>query len=90
MEIGSLCELIDDNWGQRAFDDEIFPVKGPIYTVRDIEDTTTGTAIRLEEIINKKYHYNDDYGETCFLMRRFRELQPPMDISMLIEEYELV
>lgn len=90
MSIGSLVELIDDNWGKRGHVGEIFPVKGPIYTVRDIEDTDTGPAIRLEEIINKEYLYQDGYGETCFLMKRFRELLPPIDVQEMVEQYELV
>lgn len=67
-----------------------FPEKGTIYTVRAIltawyPDKTDG--VRLEELTNPTLHYDDGTSEEpAFGIDRFRELQPPMDITELVEE----
>ena len=88
MQVGSLVELIDDNWN---YSDRIVPVKEVIYTVRELPEDRIG--ILLEEIINKKEYCRfpsgkAGYGEPGFIIKRFRELQPPMKISIdeLIQE----
>ena len=78
MKIGDKVILIDDNWpadrgpfGQY----EQYPVKGPVYTIRDIEQDSyaeNGFCICLEEIINPKMRYDDCFGETMFDSARFR------------------
>jgi hypothetical protein len=93
MQVGSLIELINDRWNvkQKAFaiDNCTFPIKGVIYTVREFYGDD---SIRLEEIINKKHHYNDGYKEVSFYIHRFREIQPPMtiDISEIQHQTEKV
>jgi len=91
MQVGSLVELINDNWNPNSKAMVIygcmFPAKGVIYTVREFFDKE---CIRLEEIVNKKHHYNEGYAECCFYIKRFREIQPPMtiDISELQHQTE--
>jgi len=91
MRIGSLVELVNDNWNHKGLGIDIntkYPIKGKIYTVREI---VFGDAIRLSEIVNKKQKYKHAYGEKAFTASRFRELQPPMHISIeSILECELV
>lgn len=82
MQVGSLVELVNDNWPIRQ-NNEIFPVKGIIYTVRSLG---IEGGIHLEEIVNQPNHYIQGYAECEFKVSRFKELQPPIDISMLLEE----
>lgn len=88
MKIGSLVECINDNWKRNDDDMHIsFPIKGNLYTVRDIIDWGKGgIGIRLEEIINSPDIYVEGVSECTFNIRLFKELQPPIDISELIEE----
>ncbi len=78
MKIGSLVELVDDNWTRPAWNNEVLPVKDIIYTIRSIEKTNEGAFIRLEEIVNPIYRYLNEVGETQFGIAKFRELQPPI------------
>lgn len=88
MKVGSLVELINDKWIDLPLSFETYPVKGVIYTVRDIEEFKDGVYIRLEEIINPKYKSYDFYGECQFNADKFRELLPPITID--IEQFETV
>ena len=97
MKIGSLVECINDNWAPTIVDPVfcahiIFPIKGPIYVVRNIITDKDGTGILLEEIVNPVEKFpNGEIGEARWGVSRFRELQPPMDISELISlEKEIV
>jgi hypothetical protein len=88
MRVGSLVELVDDNWDlTNGYPDEVYPVKKVIYTVRSIDEY----GIRLEEIINPIHRYADiGYDECAFKTSRFRELMPPTSISLeLVLENEL-
>lgn len=94
MQQGSLVEcILDITQNKRAIEiaskyNVTLPVKGIIYTIRDIE----GEYVRLEEIVNgimpKKEVSNTEYGEPWFNKEGFREVQPPMiiDIESMIEE----
>ncbi len=94
MGIGSLVELIDDsNW---SIGFEILvqkPIKGKIYTIRDIGPHLTikrSVAILLEEIVNPKMQaLSGDYGEPCFKPFRFRELLPPIAIEQELKQEEV-
>ena len=89
MGIGSLVELIDDKWIGIYPPHLIFPVKGEIYTVRGFDNKYP--AIYLEEIVNPEMMFpTGEYGELSFLIRRFRELVPPIDVKEMVEQYELV
>mgnify|MGYP003427596856 FL=1 len=50
------------------------PIKGEIYTVRDVVETEYGVGLRLLEIINSKF-YHDDVGwqEPTFSADRFEK-----------------
>lgn len=91
MKVGSLVECINDNWVRYEDDKHIsFPAKGSIYTVRDITVWgKCGVGIRLEEIINPPDLYVEGVGECTFDIKKFRELQSPIDISELIEELNI-
>jgi hypothetical protein len=91
MQIGSLVECIED-LQKYATKGETTPIKGNIYTVREIFECDEYVAIRLEEIINTPQLYNCGFMECGFWIGKFRELQPPMDIEIdkLIEETILI
>lgn len=68
---------------RRPYKDEIFPVFGQIYTVRDIKSAIGGGDRKfylLEEIINAPRQYNNAFGEPAFESTGFR---PVTDISAL-------
>lgn len=83
MKEGSLVECVESpipsNYG------ETMPVVGEIYTVREIYSDGKDTAIRLVEIHNPVREYADGFIEVSFWVECFRELQPPMDLSELME-----
>jgi len=83
MKVGSLVELVDDNWLEKHPNVK-YPVKGKIYTVRDFEiDDYDEPSLYLVEIINPVMKWDDfEDSELSFYVHRFRELQPPMEISI--------
>jgi hypothetical protein len=96
MRIGSLVECVSDITNIERSREFIrlfgyaIPEIGGIYTVRGFTPEK-GAAIYLEEIVNPKVP-NDLYGmiEWGFNAKHFRELQPPMDLSELLEETQLI
>lgn len=90
MKIGSLVELVDDRWTDSK--NIIRPIKKVIYTVRGFDRLPISTpSIFLEEIENAPVYYSNGYGESSFKITRFRELLPPMQISIeIILEKEIV
>jgi len=96
MRVGSLVELVNDNWDSYDFQyGEARPIKGEVYTIRTLESTRLGKAVRLEEIVNRKHVYVH-FGkpvkeEIAFSALRFRELQEPIDLeAVMSNEDELV
>ena len=89
MQVGSIVMCIDDNWNGKDFvyPNVIFPYKDEIYVVREIISFKNGTGVLLEEIDNSNAII--DFKEPFFDIKRFTELQPPMDIAELIEETNL-
>lgn len=84
MRVGSLVELVNDNWPYWCFDlHPVLPVKNKVYTIRDIKPDT---GIYLEEIISKPHPYFKK--EQGFHEKRFRELMPPtsIDIEAILEK----
>lgn len=84
MRVGSLVELVNDNWVDPPSCGEIYPVKGVIYTIREIKDNG---FIRLEEIVNRTELLLADNGrleitEIAFYEKKFREIMPPMEICI--------
>lgn len=55
---------------------EVVPVKGVVYTIREIEAADGFVFIRLVEIVNDCLDYVDGAGEVCFWAARFRKVQP--------------
>lgn len=87
MKVGSLVECVAINVDKNT---EIaksiiktglvtYPKVGGIYTIRAFP---LSDGVYLEEIDNSAAYKI----EPCFNIKMFRELQPPMDISELIEE----
>lgn len=68
----------------KMFGDEIFPVFGKVYTVREIEpDFDEYSWIRLEEIINRPHNYGDGMIEASYRSDRFRPIvERKTDISV--------
>lgn len=91
MKVGSLVECVSgkrkasDIITQQRIDEGIIklPVVGKIYTVRSF--TPSGTAIRLEEIVNPSVDTKRGNMEQGFCIENFRELQPPIDLTEIME-----
>jgi len=90
MDIGSLVELVrDGNWSYGFIVLVKRPVKGKIYTVREIRKLSNRIGILLEEITNPIHTASNGItAEPGFVIDRFRELLPPMDIAAEIEKQE--
>lgn len=83
MKVGSLVECVGSF---TQVPGEIVPVNGKIYTVRAIACFGHEAGILLEEIVNEPQEYAEGFYQVHFAIDKFREIQPPMDISELIEE----
>jgi hypothetical protein len=86
MKVGSLVECIKEGkWD--GFSGITMPVVGKIYTVRGFYESKIGfdTSLYLEEIVNGKYCFGI---EPSFEIECFREVIPPMEVSLeaIIEE----
>jgi len=85
MRVGSLVELIDDNWNSQRKElltqfGVRYPVKGKVYTIREL--TPTG-GLLLEEVVNPPMHFtNVGVVEPGWKTFRFRELLPPISIDI--------
>jgi hypothetical protein len=79
IKVGSIVELVNDNWGAKYDDGVVYPIKGKQYTVRSIEKSKHGTCILLEEIVNNRQVFYEGYLEPAFFITRFRELLPPIE-----------
>ena len=88
MKVGSLVECVKSP--RNPYDVVKYPSKGKIYTIRGIH--ISGGSVYLEEICNLKVsHLTPSKREPGFIFEYFRELQPPMTISVeSILECELV
>jgi hypothetical protein len=72
FRIGQQVECIDD-LGFEYSNGEQLPVKGSVYSIREIDaEMGLETALRFEELKNKRGHYIDQSSECCFLAWRFR------------------
>lgn len=86
MKVGSLIELVNDNWGIESYVEMAmgmtFPVKKSVYTVRDM--MFGGKGLLLEEISNSHLsNYTESKKEPAFLCDRFREIiEAPTSISI--------
>jgi hypothetical protein len=91
MKVGSLVECVNDNFPIDRIYNEVKPLKGKIYTIREIVETSFCVTVNLEELVNPIIEYLDGTDETSFDIRGFRELLPPMQIDIeQICERELV
>lgn len=81
--IGQKVICVDDDFSQYHYFGEQYPQKNCIYTVRNFSD---GEHIRLVEIINNQYPYNDGFMEVSFRATRFRPIvERKTDISIFTE-----
>lgn len=78
---GTMVECIRNDFAP-IFYQETIPIKGNIYTIRDVYTEDNGSFIRLEEIINPQYEYLYGFDECGFDIQAFR---PITDISALRE-----
>lgn len=82
MKVGSLVELVDDNWDVCVYLKTWLielPVRNKVYTVRDISNIPAynyKTSILLDELFAGVHPIWET--EEAFLITRFRELQPPI------------
>lgn len=98
MKVGSLVERVpttrEISSSDRTQADFVksqgyaFPIIGNIYTVRDIVHYPAHNRIGLllEEIVNPKIWTGKGFVELGFDTCMFRELQPPMDLTELLQE----
>ena len=81
MKVGSLVECQCD-FSKYSMPFKV-PLKGGIYTVRDIIPCKQGNdGLLLQEIINEPSQLFNGNREPSFGSIKFRELQPPMTISI--------
>lgn len=83
---GAQCKCIDASWRSSAFfDDDILPVVGETYTVRDVvlPDGKT-VCIRLVEIVNPPRDFEVGEVECSFAAWHFR----PLDQLRHSKEFE--
>ena len=74
-------DLIED-----SAESDTLPVKGEIYTIRDIEAADDGIYLRFVEIVNAPGFYFEGYGECSFHTEGFRPVEPrKTDISFAHE-----
>lgn len=95
MKIGSLVELVDDNWNKNGLNRLVtFPVKNKPYVIREVVKIGSGYGLLLEEIDNSGLNmFTEGGAETTFDITRFRELLPPISnieetINLNLKEYE--
>lgn len=84
--VGQKVVCVDDRKRFDRFNDprEITPVKGTVYTVREIVPSNQFSfGVLLLEIVNEPIQYLEGYGEMYFNPRRFRPaVSPKTDISI--------
>lgn len=76
FHVGQKVECVKTiNMADVAFG-EILPLKGSIYTVREIDSGISdgGASLRLEEIINEKHYYVGGMQECSFMHHGFRPI----------------
>ncbi len=80
LRIGQKVVCINDVGGGRRLNaNEIYPVKGTVYTIRGFKDKD---ALWLYEIRNKEQKYVDGFSELSFYAKHFRPIiDRPTDIS---------
>jgi hypothetical protein len=81
MKIGSLVICIDDRY-ESCYYPFGTPIKGVVYTVRDIIDG----GIWLKEIVNPIHPDCIDNQEPNFWAKHFREIEFPTAITEQIQE----
>lgn len=94
MKIGSLVECISTFTGVDNFYGDQLPTVHNLYVIRDMEEVEGDIGIRVEEIINPLHYFVDNgrriQKEISFLIDKFREIQPPMEINIEELMVELV
>lgn len=70
---GDLVVCVDDNWGEHR--NETCPIKGTVYTVRELFCIGGVAGLWLEEIINNPRQYLGSFGEIGFMEKRFRPVR---------------
>jgi len=68
LKIGDKVKCIDDYFIDEATNpfrvSELkLPKEGEVYTIRKVVETEYGRGIRLKEIVNKKYYFDDIHKE---------------------------
>ena len=77
VKIGAKCVWIDNKLARKILDVEIYPVKGVIYSIREIivsDVIQNELCIRLNEIHNPIINYNNGTEELMFYVYHFRPL----------------
>jgi hypothetical protein len=82
FRVGQLVACINSEWPQSQSEGLATPVKGEVYTIREIyDDAVDGAYLRFEEIVNPPRFYDEGFFEKCFVGRCFRPLtQQNIDI----------
>lgn len=60
-----------------------WPSPGKEYMVDSLCNTSLGTGLRIVDI---HCIYKPDNSEVVFVLRHWREIEPPLDIEQLVEE----
>lgn len=76
--VGDLVECVNDKWtSHHLLPGVVLPVRGGIYTVRELDRDDQGQGILLCEIINPAFKFRDGLAEPAFSVHRFRPIRKP-------------
>lgn len=97
IKVGSkIVAIVHFHQVTRTHPGHIVPIKGEIYTVRDILKTSYATGVYLKEIVNAPYQFNDGFNEMAWNIVYFWEVDEMFaenllnEISEEVEQEELV
>lgn len=69
---GSLVICIDGKFDDTITNGILFkPLKGQIYTIRNVKQTSNGLGLLLDEIVNTPIKFKNGVYEPCFSISRF-------------------
>lgn len=93
MKIGSLVVCLRSEWFNNEETTPIIkPKKDILYVVRGTHRVHGEAGITLEEIINPPQQFSTGFEEPHFNVVGFREMQPPMEVSIeeILEETQKI
>ena len=72
FHVGQLVVCVNDTYPTNHLLGEIYPVRGVVYTIRELPYRNNLHGLLLVEIVNEPRLYSDAFAEKAFDIRRFR------------------